>query len=160
MLRNNQLTNELRHNVRVYWASVVAATLVLIACTGLGSVAKPQVVVKIAGVTVPTAVGSYCWSSGGHSECADVASIDAAVQAARLSPIRVSAGSTGTISFDRPPKSMDLMFGSDGTHLQAIPVAGQSFRAPSTSGQWEFLLSGHWDEGDVSWSFLVSVGNG
>jgi hypothetical protein len=46
------------------------------ACTGLGGVAKPQVTVKIAGATVPTAMGSYCWSSAGHGECADMASIE------------------------------------------------------------------------------------
>ena len=47
--------------VPVPWAAI-AATLVLTGCTGLGGVAKPQVTVKIAGATVPTAMGSYCWS--------------------------------------------------------------------------------------------------
>jgi hypothetical protein len=139
---------------------VVAATLVLMACTGLGGAAKPLMTVKIAGAIVPNAMGSYCWSSGGHGECADMASIDGVIQAGGLSPIRVLADSPGTISFDRRPKSMDLMFGSDEAHLQAVPLSGLSFRAPSTPGRWEYLLSGRWDEGDVSWVFLVSVGGG
>jgi hypothetical protein len=75
------------------------------------------VTVKIAGATVPTATGSYCWSSGGYGECADMASIEAVIQAGGLSPIRVLANSPGTISFDRRPKSMDLMVGSDEARL-------------------------------------------
>jgi hypothetical protein len=160
MQDSSPLTTELRHVVPVHWAATVAATLVLTACTGLGGVAKPQVTVKIAGATVPTAMGSYCWSSAGHGECADMASIEAVIQAGGLSPIRVLADSPGTISFDRRPKSMDLMVGSDEAHLQTVPLAGLSFRTPSTPGRWEYLLSGRWDEGDVSWVFLVSVGGG
>jgi hypothetical protein len=154
------MTTEVRRVVFLHWTATVAVavTLVLTGCTGLGGVAKPQVVVKIAGATVPTAMGSYCWSSGGQGECADMASVDAVIQAGGLSPIRVLANNPGAISFDRPPKSMDLMVGSDDAHLQAVAVAGMSFRAPSTPGRWEYLLSGLWDEGDVSWAFLVSVG--
>src|SRR5450759_4930900 len=122
MQDRSPLTTELRHVVPVHWAATVAATLVLMACTGLGGVAKPQVTVKIAGATVPTAMGSYCWSSGGHGECADMASVEAVIQAGGLSPVPVLADSPGTISFDRWPKSMDLMFGSDEAHLQAVPV--------------------------------------
>jgi hypothetical protein len=160
MQDRSPITTELRHIVPARLAATVAATLALMACTGLGGAAKPQVAVKIAAATVPTAMGSYCWSSGGHGECADMASIEAVIQAGGLSPIRVSADSPGTISFDRRPKSMDLMVGPDQAHLQPVPLAGLSFRAPSTPGRWEYLLSGRWDEGEVSWVFLVSVGGG
>jgi len=160
MQGRSRITTELRQVEPAHWAATVAATFILMACTGLCGAAKPQVTVKIAGATVPTAMGSYCWSSGGHGECADMASIEAVIQAGGLSPIRASADSPGTISFDRRPKSMVLMVGSDEAHLQPVPLATLSFRVPSTPGRWEYLLSGRWDEGDVSWVFLVSVGGG
>jgi hypothetical protein len=152
------MTTKVRHGVPAHWIAALAVTLLLTGCNGLGWVAKPQANVKIGGATVPTAMGSYCWSSGGQSECVDMASIDSVIQAGGLSPIRVLANNPGAISFDRPPKSMDLKFGSDEAHLQAVPVVGMSFRAPSTPGRWEYVLSGQWDQGDVSWVFLVSVG--
>ena len=94
------MTSKVRQGVPAHWMATLAVTLLIIACNGLGGVAKPQVTVKIGGAPVPTAMGSYCWSSGGQSECADMASIDAVIQAGGLSPIRVLANNPGAISFD------------------------------------------------------------
>jgi len=138
-------------------AAAVGATLVLIACAGPGGVAKPQVQVKIAGTIVPAAMGSYCWSSGGQGQCVDMASMHAVAQTRGLTPTHVLAASPGTITFDRYPRSLDLMAGSDEAHLQAVPMDAMSFQAPSTPGVWEYLLSGRWDQGDVTWVFLISV---
>jgi hypothetical protein len=156
--RRRPLIAELHRGASVRWAATFASTLMFAGCAGVGGAAMPQVGVKIAGANVPTAMGSYCWSSVGHGECADMASMEAVIQARGLSPIRVLANGSGAITFDRRPNSLDLMVGSDQAHLQAVPLSGLSFEAPSTPGRWEYLLSGRWDEGDVSWVFLVLVG--
>jgi hypothetical protein len=41
--------------------------------------------------------------------------------------------------------------------MATVPLSGFTFRAPSTPGIWEYLLIANWNEGDVSWVFLISV---
>lgn len=96
----------------VRWSPAIPLILSLTACLGVGDVAMPHVEVKIAGTTVSTGLGSYCWQSGGHGQCADMASAEAVIQARKLTPILVSAASPGAITFDRRPNSMDLMVGA------------------------------------------------
>jgi hypothetical protein len=137
---------------------VIASSISLAACFGPGEIAMPKVEVTIAGTAVPAGLGSYCWPSGGNSvTCADMLSIETVIQGDHLAPSLASAASPGTISFDRRPKSMGLMVGSDEAHLQAVPLTGNAFQAPVSPGRWVYMVSARWAEGDVSWVFVVSV---
>jgi hypothetical protein len=138
--------------MRVRFAAVLA--VLLCAC---GGAATPHVTVSVAGTNVPTGMGSYCWNSGGQGECADMASVEAVIQAKHLTPVLTTAGGVVTISFDRPPKSLDLRGGPDEAHMSAVPVSGFTFRVPVTPGETEYLLDARWSEGDVSWVFLISA---
>jgi hypothetical protein len=115
--------------MRVPFAVVVV--VLLCACGGVG---KPHATVSV-----------------------DAASLDAVASAGHLKPVYVTAGGAGLISFDRPPISVDLRTGPDEAHMSTVPLSGFTFRAPSTPGIWEYLLIANWNEGDVSWVFLISV---
>jgi hypothetical protein len=86
-----------------------------------------------------------------------MASVEAVIEAKHLTPVSTTGGGVVTISFDRPPMSLDLKAGPDEAHFSPVPVSGFTFRTPSTPGVTEYLLSARWSEGDVSWVFLISV---
>src|SRR5579859_3571975 len=138
-------------------AAVTIAVVILAGCGIAPGVSMPNVRISVDSTHVPTARGSYCWNSGGHGECADMASVEAVIQAGHLSPVRVRPDAPATLSFDRQPDSIELSSGSDEAHLEPVTLTGSTFRTGGKPGTLEYLLTGRWKEGDVSWVFVVSV---
>ena len=129
----------------------------LAACGYAPGVSMPNVRINVDSTHVPTARGSYCWNRGGQGECADMASIDAVIQAGHLSPVRVRPDAPATLFFDRQPDSIVLSSGPDEAHLEAVTLTGSTFRTGGKPGTLDYLLTARWKEGDVSWVFVVSV---
>jgi hypothetical protein len=138
-------------------AAVTTAVVMLAGCGGSPAVSMPNVRITVDSTQVPTARGSYCWNSGGHGECADMASIEAVIKAGNLTPFRVPPDAVATLSFDRPPESIELSAGLDEAHLEAVTLSGPTFRTSAKPATLDYLLTARWKEGDISWVFLASV---
>ena len=138
--------------------ATVLATFLLLACGGSNSnTGLPRLGVTFARTPVPIALGSYCWQTVNQGRCVDGGSIQSEILARGLDAIRVLPGSAGQVAFDRSPSKLNLTAGPDEDHLDPLPISGNSFHAPSTAGRYVFRLSGHWQEGDASWVFVVTV---
>jgi hypothetical protein len=86
-----------------------------------------------------------------------MASIEAIIQAGRLTPIRVRPDAEATLSLERQPESIELSAGPDEAHWDAVTLSGSTFRTGGEPGTLDYLLTARWKEGDVSWVFVVSV---
>lgn len=130
-----------------------------------GAKPLPTASATLHGLTVDMPRGSYCWSSGGHAECADSAGPEALLRTGYLKPYRTPGGFDVEVTFHSAtqPKTFNVqLFQSpDG---KVGPVKESSTHAfslgaspPAASGIYVFVVTGTWPEGDVGFFLAIDL---
>ncbi|MGZ3487745.1 MAG: hypothetical protein ACXVBY_12860 [Isosphaeraceae bacterium] len=146
-------------------ASVLVASPCLPGDVLTGAKPVPTASATLHGATVDMPRGSYCWSSGGHGECADSAAPEALLRTDYLKPYRTAGGFDVKISFHSAtqPSTFNVqLFQSPDSKVG--PVKESSTHAfslgaspPAASGIYVYVVTGTWPEGDVGFFLALDL---
>lgn len=115
--------------------------------------------VRADGESIPTILGSYCWTVGDASVCADAVAPQEVIALMGWAP-PVAPGARVKVSFPGP-----LLAGSLGvTHFSGVGAAvkieldgDSSFQVPTDAGRYIYAVHGRWPQGDASYVFALEV---
>lgn len=150
-------------------ALLVALVLVAGSCLPggvlTGARPLPTASANLHGVTVDLPRGSYCWTSGGHGECADSAGPEALLKTDYLKPYRTPGGFDVEISFHSATQpstfNVQLFQSPDGkvgpVKESSTPTFSLGASPPAASGMYVYVVTGTWPEGDVSFFLAVDL---
>ncbi|MGM9921399.1 MAG: hypothetical protein ACI33O_09140 [Bhargavaea sp.] len=114
----------------------------------------PELTVGLEGEDHTAAHGSYCWTEGGTSTCAD-ASGNPFDYEPFSGIISARAGAEAELVFSHTPQSARISFQPDG-HTDAEKTPGL-FRVPDKPGRYGYTIFAQWPEGDVSYFFIIEA---
>jgi len=138
--------------------------LFLVGCSGQGTAGDrvkapggftiPAPTLNVEGTPVPYQVGSYTWSEKGRGVAVDTVDPTALVEP--LEPVAVRPNAVLTVSFAHQPEEIRAGIWTDnGVDLQ--PVSDGRVPLPSDEGDYVYVLSVSWTQGDVTYAFPVRV---
>ena len=130
---------------------------------GVCQVPLPTASATLHWATIDLPRASYCWSSGGHGECADSPGPELLLKNGDLKPYRTAGGFDIRIAFHSTStlKHFDvlLMVSPDGKAGPVTMTGPETFaiRAspPGASGIYVYVVRGTWPEGSVD--FLLAI---
>jgi hypothetical protein len=123
----------------------------------------PTASAGLLGIQVDLPRGTYCWSSGGQGECADVASFDDVFRLRHLKPYQMTGGSSVEVVFHSTSEllgsSVELgqapgLKKEDIGKTMALPIQIPT-SPPATTGLYVYVITGQWHEGNVT--FLLPI---
>lgn len=141
------------------------AVLVGLLALGICQQPLPTASATLHWATIDLPRGSYCWSSGGHGECADSAGPDLLLKSGQLKPYRTAGGFDAKIAFhsSSAPKSFEvlLMVSPDGT-TGPVSLTGQDvikigMSPPARVGVYVYVVRGTWPEGSVDFFLAIDL---
>lgn len=113
---------------------------------------------EVNGKTIPTAQGSYCWSSMFNAQCADMVYVDALHMTGNSKPVIVSPSDKIHISFDRKPDTLHVVRLDSKTKSKQVALKNDILIAPSAQGTYTYEVIAGWNEhGDGLSAFLIQV---
>ena len=121
----------------------------------------PDLFIVIDGVRHETKLGSYCWSNGGSSVCADTAGPLELLK--DETPIKVSANQSIKFKFDyEEPSEVGLNQVQYGNKETAVELSDRQMKAPKDAGIYYFAYSAFWEDedipnGDALYAFAIEV---
>ena len=135
----------------------ICVVLALAACS-LGAVPKPTATATLHWSTVPLKLGSYCWSSWGHGECADSAGAQPLLHTGYLVPERTAGCQSALIKFSTEPKTfeVELAYSTTGK-TGSVASKDHAFDIGSTPGTYVYVITGTWPEGDVGFYLPLEI---
>jgi hypothetical protein len=114
----------------------------------------PELTVKLGGEDEPAVRGSYCWTEGGTSACAD-ASGDPFDYERFSGMISARTGTEVELLFSLAPQSSRVSVQlEDGRGSQ---VSSGQVRIPDEPGRYGYTVFAQWPQGDVSYFFIVEA---
>lgn len=132
-----------------------------------GAKPLPTASATLHGVTVDMPRGSYCWTSGGHGECADSAAPEALLTTGYLKPYRTAGGFDVKITFHSAtqPSTFYVQLFQSPDGVGPVKEAGtQAFSLgvspPASAGTYVYVVTGTWPEGDVGFFLAVDLTRG
>jgi hypothetical protein len=139
----------------------LALLLLLTGCSLLpsrGTPTPPALTVTAGNQIIPVKFGSYCWTQGRSSVCADGPG-PREIFRGEAPPV-VTGGASLQLKFADQPKTWTVNgFSGDGT--QEVPVKagpGNVIPLPAASGTYIFSVTGNWPgHGDGNYLFQFSV---
>ncbi len=144
------------------------AALTLSACGIPGfapSVALPTASAILHWGKVDLLRASYCWSSGGHGECADSPGPDILVKVGDLKPYRTAGGFDVTIKFHSSSTlkgfGVQLLQSPDGKSgpiaLNGADTFPLGMSPPSSVGLFVYVIRSVWPEGSVDFFLALDL---
>lgn len=115
--------------------------------------------------TIDMPRGSYCWSSGGHGECADSAGPEALLKTDYLKPYRTAGGFDVKITFHSAtqPSTFNVqLFQSPDRRVGPVKESGThafslGASPPAAAGIYVYVVTGTWPEGDVGFFLALDL---
>jgi hypothetical protein len=139
----------------------LAACLILCAGCDFVPVPLPTASATLNSIRLDLPRGSYCWSSGGHSTCADSAGPDLLLEKHYLRPYQTAGGIEVTFAFQSKSRLRDFRVELVKSPTGAGPVrttASKSFTLRSgPPGIYVYVLTGVWSEGDVGFYLPIDL---
>ncbi|WP_088073046.1 hypothetical protein [Gottfriedia luciferensis] len=138
----------------------------LVGCTnsGMEGAKPPETKVQIGNKTFKTKLGSYCWNSNGHGECADTAGPVELLKGEQ--PIQVQPGEMVTLKtiYSLKPTEIRVTQISEQNETKVVGEKNR-FSAPSSKGIYYYSYSLDWRDkndknvsnGDANYAFVLQV---
>ena len=146
-------------------AAAVGLVLAAGACVPFLNTPLPTATATLHWATVDLPRGGYCWSSGGHAECADSAGPDTLLKTGYLKPYRTAGGFDATVHFHgaSDPGSFRVTMAHTPTGVAPVPVQthDRTLTIPRVTsgaeGVYVYGVTGVWNEGDVSFFLALDL---
>ena len=145
---------------------ITATACVLLGTAGctLGAAPLPTATATLHFATIDLPRASYCWSSGGHGECADSAGPDLLLKSGVLKPYRTAGGFEARVSFN-PMSPHEFQAQMVLTPAGVTPVAPATENGaitipavtPGAAGVYVYMVTGTWNEGSVSFFLALDL---
>ncbi|MCG3087510.1 intracellular growth attenuator family protein [Sporosarcina cyprini] len=144
---------------KIYILIAFLLTLMLFGCQQTKPVQTqanqlPTMKVRIGEETFSTARGGYCWTTGNQSECTD-ASGNPFDYGTSAPPIDAEPVSEFELLFSEAPSSFSVEWVNDLEHETVTEQT--SFSTPSKSGTYGYSVHANWDQGDVTFHFILLI---
>lgn len=127
-----------------------------------GPAQTPDLTVTVAGEPIGTVRGSFCWSNGPTTSCAEVPDLTNLAAEAGLTAV-TAPGAKVQVKFPLAPLDgglgVNLLDASGAAENVALEADG-SFKAPSAPGRYLYEVSGKWPQGYANYGFVVDVEDG
>lgn len=117
------------------------------------SPSPPKLIVKINNSEIPTVIRGYSWENSGSGTTTDAPS----PISNHFQKYKVKVGEKAILSFDRKPKRIELTVFTSGKQRSKENLSGNSFNFPTKSGDYTYLITGHWSANTVNYNFEVHV---
>ena len=142
----------------------LAAGLAVLVC-GACQVPLPTASATLHWATIELPRASYCWSSGGHGECADSPGPEMLLRHGDLKPYRTAGGFEAKIAFHSSSTlkhlEVQLMVSPAGKAGPITLTGADSFAIPSSpgvlAGVYVYVISGIWPEGSVDFYLAIDL---
>lgn len=146
-------------------AAVVGLLAITSACIPFAEVPLPTATATLHFATVDLPRGSYCWSGGGHAECADSAGPDMLLKTRYLKPYRTAGGFDAFVKFhgQSDPRTFHVSLVQTPENRPPAPIQsrGHTFAIPAVTpgaaGVYVYSVGGTWAEGDVSFFLALEL---
>lgn len=146
-------------------SDVRLAVLLSVLALGVCQQPLPTASATLHWATIDLPRASYCWSSGGHAECADSPGPEMLLKSGDLKPYRTAGGfdvkvtlhSTSTLK----QLAVLLMVSPDGK-AGPVPLKGADTFAvamspPAGAGVYVYVIRGTWPEGTVDFYLALNL---
>ncbi|PAD34663.1 hypothetical protein [Terribacillus saccharophilus] len=118
------------------------------------SESTPPVLQVQAGEEIITAnQGGYCWNERGKAVCVDAT--DPAEDLEERQGVSAVSGGNVELVFDNPPYAIEVEGKSIGGRWEKQQINNLQMELPETKDNYIYRVSGQWEQGDVSYAFLV-----
>ncbi|USG67260.1 hypothetical protein NDK47_08300 [Brevibacillus ruminantium] len=109
--------------------------------------------------SIPVLQGSYCWSEYGRGTCVDMVGPDDLVEANKLSPVQVPAGTLVLVEFPVTPKEGTLRAASLRTEeLEELTISNDNqIQLPDEEGVHVIDFSANWEQGSANFVMYVEI---
>jgi hypothetical protein len=138
----------------------IIGVVIVIALLNVG---PPKVVILSEGNKIPIVQGSYCWKKITGVECVDKILPIEIIEKKNIEPFPVSPQSEIKINFKKnPTEEIEVQIeeveeSGDIVDVERSIVKGNVLSAPKESGVYIYSVTGRWDKGSSSYSFIIKV---
>ncbi|SDC43523.1 hypothetical protein SAMN05421663_102413 [Terribacillus halophilus] len=99
--------------------------------------------------------GGYCWNENGKAVCVDAA--DPAEDLDEDQGLRAVSGGNVELEFDSPPEVIEIEGKSEGGRWEELQMNDLQLKLPEPKDNYIYRISGQWEQGDVTYAFLVKA---